>query len=37
MTGWELVAKMGQRPVTEVSLNDVWSALRSRPPEKVGK
>jgi hypothetical protein len=34
---WKAVAKTGLRPVTQVSVNDVWSALRFRPPEKVGK
>lgn len=34
---WKAVAKIGQRPVAQVSVNDVWSALRFRPPEKVGK
>jgi len=34
---WKAVAKTGQRPVAQVSVNDVWSALRFRPPEKVGK
>jgi len=31
------VAKTGLRPVTQVSVNDVWSALRFRRLEKVGK
>jgi len=34
---WKAVAKTGQRQVAQVSVNDVWSALRFRPPEKVGK
>lgn len=34
---WEAVAKTGLRPVAQVSVNDVWSALRFRPLEKVGK
>jgi hypothetical protein len=34
---WEEVAKTGLRAGSEVSLNDVWSAIRFRPPEKVGK
>jgi len=34
---WQAVAKIGLRPVAQVSVNDVWSALRFRPPEKVGK
>jgi len=34
---WETVAKTGLRPVAQVSVNDVWSALQFRPLEKVGK
>ena len=34
---WKSVAKTGLRAVTQVSVNDVWSALRFRPPEVVGK
>jgi hypothetical protein len=34
---WEEVAKTGLRAVSQVSLNDVWSAIRFRPPEKVGQ
>ena len=34
---WKAVAKTGLRPVRQVSVNDVWLALRFRPPEKVGK
>jgi hypothetical protein len=34
---WEVVAKTGLRPATQVSVDEVWSALRFRPPEKVGK
>jgi hypothetical protein len=33
----DVVCKAGPRPVTEVSLDDVWSALRFRPPEELGK
>ena len=33
---WKAVAKTGLRPVTQIAINDVWSALRFRPPEKVG-
>jgi hypothetical protein len=35
--GWGLLAKAGLRAVTQVSINDVWSALRFRPSERVGK
>ena len=34
---WELMMETGLRPVTQVSIDDVWSALRFRPAEKVGK
>ena len=35
--GWEVVADAGLRPVTQVSIDETWSALRFRPIEKVGK
>ncbi len=34
---WNTVAKTGLRAVTQVSVNDVWSAIRFRPPEMVGE
>ena len=34
---WDLMMETGLRPVTQVSIDDVWSALRFRPAEKVGK
>ena len=34
---WDLVADTGLRPVTQVSIDEVWSALRFRPVEMVGK
>ncbi len=34
---WAEVIKTGWRPVAQVSVNDVWSAIRLRPAEKVGK
>jgi hypothetical protein len=34
---WKEVAKTGLRAVSQVSVNDVWSAIRFRPPDKVGK
>jgi hypothetical protein len=34
---WEEVARTGLRAASEVSLNDLWSAIRFRPPEKVGQ
>jgi hypothetical protein len=33
---WELMTDTGLRPVTQVSIDDVWSALRFRPAERVG-
>jgi hypothetical protein len=33
---WELMAVTGLRPVTQVSIDKVWSALRFRPAERVG-
>lgn len=35
--GWEMMAKAGLRPVTQVSVNDIWSALRFRPIDQVGR
>ncbi|HSJ53033.1 MAG TPA: hypothetical protein VLC52_04730 [Anaerolineae bacterium] len=34
---WEILEEAGLRPVTQVSIDDVWSALRFRPAERVGK
>jgi hypothetical protein len=34
---WELMADTGLRPVTQVSVDEVWSALRFRPAELVGE
>jgi len=34
---WELMTDTGLRPVTQVSVDKVWSALRFRPVERVGK
>ena len=34
---WQEVAKAGLRAVTQVSVNDVWSAIRFRPADKVGE
>lgn len=36
-TLWELMAGTGLRPVTQIAIDDVWSALRFRPAEAVGK
>lgn len=35
--GWEMMAGAGLRPVTQVSVNDIWSALRFRPLDQVGR
>ena len=35
--GWELLSEAGLRPVTQVSIDDTWSALRYRPVERVKK
>lgn len=35
--GWEAVNRAGLRPVSQVSIDDNWSALRFRPYELVGK
>jgi hypothetical protein len=34
---WELLKEKGIRPVTQVSIDETWSAMRFRPREKVGK
>jgi len=33
----EVVSAAGLRPVTQVAIDAVWSALRFRPPEQVGR
>ena len=33
---WELPGETGLRPVTQVSIDQTWSALRYRPGERVG-
>jgi hypothetical protein len=33
---WELTKPSGFRPVTQIAIDDTWSALRFRPAEKVG-
>lgn len=35
--GWEVLTEAGMRPVTQVSIDEVWSALRFRPTERVGR
>jgi hypothetical protein len=34
---WEALSERGIRPVAQVSIDEVWSAMRFRPYEKVGK
>lgn len=34
---WKELAEKGIRPVTQVSIDKVWSAMRFRPPTEVGK
>jgi hypothetical protein len=33
---WDLTRGSGLRPVTQIALDETWSALRYRPDEKVG-
>lgn len=35
--GWDLISKAGFETVSQVAVNDIWSALRFRPAEEVGK
>jgi hypothetical protein len=35
--GWSVIEKAGLEGVAQVSINDIWSALRFRPAELVGK
>lgn len=34
---WEMTKESGFRPVTQISIDATWSALRFRPEEVVGK
>lgn len=34
---WEFLQEYSLRPVAQVSVNEIWSALRFRPEEAVGK
>ena len=34
---WELPGETGLRPVTQISIEETWSALRFRPGERVGQ
>ena len=35
--GWDLVRNAGFDTVAQVAVNDIWSALRFRPTDEVGK
>ncbi len=35
--GWEVMSAYGLRPVAQIAIDNVWSALRFRPKELVGK
>ena len=35
-SGWDVIQQAGLRPVTQVAIDDTWSALRFRPAERVG-
>lgn len=35
--GWEPFTEAGLRPVTQISLDETWSALRFRPQAAVGR
>ncbi|HEY5573957.1 MAG TPA: hypothetical protein VIK64_13130 [Anaerolineales bacterium] len=34
---WQIMEQWDVRPVTQISIDETWSALRFRPPDKVGK
>lgn len=34
---WELVGEIGLQCVSQVAIDETWSALRARPPKRVGK
>lgn len=34
---WPVLAAMGWRPVRQVALDDIWSAMRFRPADEVGQ
>ncbi|HYF80371.1 MAG TPA: hypothetical protein VD973_24950 [Symbiobacteriaceae bacterium] len=36
-TGWAKMSTIGYAGVAMVSMNDIWSAMRYRPAERVGK
>jgi hypothetical protein len=34
---WDVILRAGLRPVTQVSIDGAWSALRFRQTEQIGK
>jgi hypothetical protein len=34
---WDLMKPFGQRPVSQIAVDDAWSALRFRPQDGAGK
>lgn len=36
-TVWNAFELLGLRPVSQIAIDETWSALRARPAEKVGK
>lgn len=36
-TVWKAMKMAGLRPVTQIAIDETWSAMRGRPPEAVGK
>ncbi len=35
--GWETIKNLGLRPVSQIAIDETWSALRFRPVERVKK
>lgn len=35
--GWDTVKNLGLRPVSQIAIDETWSALRFRPVERVRK
>lgn len=35
--GWDVIMTRGLRPVTQISIDEIWSALRFRPSDRVGR
>lgn len=36
-TVWDAMGLIGLRPVSQIAIDETWSALRGRPSDKVGK